>query len=69
MATGKKAQPWEGRYDLCEELGEGGNAKVFRVREKSTGKEFALKQLVKKAQRKKLVLLAKFNLSKNMLTR
>ena len=53
MATGQKAQPWEDRYKLCEELGEGGNAKVFRVQEKSTGKEFALKQLVHKNTEKK----------------
>ena len=34
MATGQKAQPWEDRYELCEDLGEGGNASVFHVREK-----------------------------------
>ena len=64
MATGKKAQPWEKLYDLCEDLGEGGNASVFRVREKSTGKEFALKQLVQKSTEKKARFISEIQIVK-----
>ena len=64
MATGKKAQPWEDRYELCEDLGEGGNASVFRVREKSTGKEFALKQLVQKSTEKKARFISEIKIVK-----
>lgn len=64
MATGQKAQPWEDRYELCEDLGEGGNASVFHVREKSTGKEFALKQLVQKSTEKKARFISEIKIVK-----
>ena len=54
MATGnKKTQSWEDRYEACDDLGEGGNANVYRVREKSTGNEYALKILANKTTEKK----------------
>lgn len=54
MATGnKKTQSWEARYESCDDLGEGGNANVYRVREKSTGNEYALKILANKTTEKK----------------
>ena len=36
---------WHDFYDKIESIGKGGNAKVFRVKQKTTGKEFALKEL------------------------
>ena len=54
MATGnKKTQSWEERYESCDDLGEGGNANVYRVREKSTDSEYALKILTNKTTEKK----------------
>lgn len=32
-----------GQYELKKQIGEGGNAPVFRIRNKKNGKEFALK--------------------------
>ena len=44
MAAGKKkTYGWEDRYDLCDELGEGGNGSVCRICEKSTAQAYALK--------------------------
>lgn len=36
-------EPWEKKYEKIAELGQGGNATVFRVSEKETKKIFALK--------------------------
>lgn len=38
---------WEEEYEALDELGEGGNAEVIRVRKVETGKEYALKPLKK----------------------
>lgn len=40
-----KAKSWESNYDILNELGEGGNAKVYHVKSKENGEEYALKQL------------------------
>lgn len=40
-----KKKSWDQKYEVIECLGEGGNGKVYHVKEISTGKEFALKQL------------------------
>lgn len=54
MATGKKkTYGWEARYDLYDELGEGGNGNVYRISEKSTAQEYALKMLINKKTEKK----------------
>ena len=36
---------WNSRYIVVEELGKGGNAKVWKVKHKKTSEEYALKQL------------------------
>lgn len=36
---------FENEFDVILELGSGGNGKVFQVRKKSDGKEYALKML------------------------
>lgn len=54
MAAGKKKTfGWEDRYNLCDELGEGGNGSVCRICEKSTAQEYALKILINKKTEKK----------------
>lgn len=54
MASGKKKSfGWEEKYVECGALGEGGNGSVFRVCEKSTGQEYALKTLNNKKAEKK----------------
>lgn len=44
----KKPYPWEARYELMDELGEGGNGQVFLVKERESGREYALKQLLRR---------------------
>ncbi len=44
---------WLDKFDMIEELGEGGNAKVFRVKEKISGTEVALKYLCNRSTEKK----------------
>jgi Serine/threonine protein kinase len=44
---------WHKCFDVIEELGEGGNAKVYLVKEKQTGKSFALKELYNKSSEKR----------------
>lgn len=46
----KKAKSWIATYDVVKELGEGGNATVFLVKDKNTGKEYALKELQPKRE-------------------
>lgn len=48
---------WEDYFEKLDELGEGGNAKVFRVKDKLTGKECALKSLENRGKEK----VARFN--------
>ena len=42
-----KQRDWESQFEKIEQLGEGGNAEVYRVKHKATGQEYALKDLVK----------------------
>lgn len=41
-----KQKSWNNYYEIIDELGEGGNAKVYRVKCKEDNKEYALKDLV-----------------------
>ena len=41
-----KQKSWNNYYELIDELGEGGNAKVYRVKCKEHNEEYALKDLV-----------------------
>ena len=38
-----KQKNWNNYYEIIDELGEGGNAKVYRVKSKEDNKEYALK--------------------------
>lgn len=42
-----KQRDWESQFEKIEQLGEGGNAEVYRVKHNATGQEYALKDLVK----------------------
>lgn len=48
-----KMYKWEAKYEIIETLGEGGNARVFLVKDKGTGNEYALKTLYNKSEEKK----------------
>ena len=41
-----KQKSWNNYYEIIDELGEGGNAKVYRVKCKEDNEEYALKVLV-----------------------
>ena len=41
-----KQRDWESQFEKIEQLGEGGNAEVYRVKHNTTGQEYALKDLV-----------------------
>lgn len=43
--SSKKRKNWKQNYEIIDTLGSGGNAKVFCVKDKKTGQEFALKKL------------------------
>lgn len=49
----KLKRTWNEKYELIEELGEGGNAQVYRVREITSGNHYALKELKKLDSEKK----------------
>ena len=40
-----KQRDWESQFEKIEQLGEGGNAEVYRVKHNTTGQEYALKDL------------------------
>lgn len=48
-----KKNTWQDKYEKIKELGEGGNARVYLVKEKESGKEYALKILYNKSKEKK----------------
>jgi len=48
-----KLRKWQKKFDVIGQLGRGGNAAVYHVREKNTNKEFALKELYNKNKEKK----------------
>ncbi len=60
----KKLNSWHNDFDIIEELGEGGNAKVYHVKEKNTIKEFALKELYNKSTEKKARFIQEVNIAK-----
>ncbi len=60
----KKLNSWHDNFDIIEELGEGGNAKVYHVKEKNTIKEFALKELYNKSTEKKARFIDEINIAK-----
>lgn len=55
-----KTVTWEAKYEMIKELGEGGNAKVFLVKDKKTSNEYALKALYNKSEEKNADLLMKY---------
>lgn len=55
-----KTVTWEEKYEKIEELGEGGNAKVFLVKDKKTSNKYALKILCHKSKEKNADLLMKY---------
>jgi serine/threonine protein kinase len=48
-----KSKKWQVNYEIISELGEGGNAKVYQVKSKDDGQEYALKDLVAGGREKK----------------
>lgn len=60
-----KAKSWESNYDILNELGEGGNAKVYHVKSKENGEEYALKQLYTGGQEKKGRFIDEINVIKD----
>ena len=59
-----KSYTWFDKYVVLDELGEGGNAKVFWVREKTSNEEFALKNLLnKKSSEKKSRFIEEINIA------
>ena len=60
----KKIKTWHSDFDEFEELGEGGNAKVYHVKEKNTFEDFALKELYNKSPEKKARFIDEINIEK-----
>lgn len=60
----KKVNSWHNDFDNIKELGEGGNAKVYHVKEQGTNKEFALKELYNKSTEKKARFIDEINIAK-----
>lgn len=48
-----KQRDWESRFEKIEQLGEGGNAEVYHVKDNTTGKEYALKYLINRGVEKR----------------
>lgn len=48
-----KQKNWENQFEKIEQLGEGGNAEVYRVKNNATGQEYALKDLVNRGLEKR----------------
>lgn len=59
-----KQNSWHNFYEVIEELGEGGNARVYHVNEKSTNKRFALKELYNKSAEKKVRFINEIHIAK-----
>lgn len=59
-----KRKSWHNQFDVIDELGEGGNAKVYHVKEKTTNKEFALKELYNKSNEKRNRFINEINIAK-----
>lgn len=52
---------WENSFEVLEELGEGGNGKVYHVRKNDTGEAYALKQLEFNTAEKKARFLSEIH--------
>ncbi|NLW41363.1 MAG: protein kinase [Tissierellia bacterium] len=63
-----KQNSWHKYFDAIRELGEGGNARVYLVREKSTGKRLALKELCNKSTEKKARFINEIQVAKDNAT-
>lgn len=62
----KLKRTWNEKYELIEELGEGGNAKVYKVRELFSGKTYALKELKNFGSEKNQRFLNEIQIMKNV---
>lgn len=60
----KKPNSWHKDFDVVKELGRGGNAHVYYVKEKITSREFALKELYNKSKEKKARFIDEINIAK-----
>jgi len=60
-----KHRSWHDNYEIISELGEGGNAKVYRVKRKDDNQDFALKDLVAGGAEKKGRFVEEINIIKN----
>ena len=59
-----KKKSWDKKYEVIEILGEGGNGKVYHVKEMSTGEEFALKQLNDRSEEKRSRFIDEIKIAK-----
>jgi hypothetical protein len=66
MSKNKKSgdvnNSWHVLFDVIKELGEGGNAKVFHVKQKLDGYELALKHLYNRSEEKKYRFIDEINI-------
>lgn len=63
-----KQNSWHKDFDVIEELGEGGNARVYLVKEKTTEKRLALKELYNKSTEKKARFINEIQIAKGNAT-
>ncbi len=61
----QKRNVWDVRFEKIDELGEGGNARVFHVRDKISGQECALKFLYNKSEEKKYRFIDEIRIMKD----
>lgn len=59
-----KQSSWNNCFDIIEKLGEGGNANVYVVKEKTTGMCFALKELYNKSNEKKVRFINEIHIAR-----
>lgn len=60
-----KRKGWQDKYEMIDDLGEGGNAKVYRVKCIENNQHFALKELVSGGAEKKGRFVDEINIIKN----
>lgn len=60
-----KRKGWQDKYEMIDDLGEGGNAKVYRVKCIENNHKFALKELVSGGAEKKGRFVDEINIIKN----
>lgn len=66
MGNSEQRKTWKNRYEEITELGEGGNAKVYKVKEKITGNNYALKFLTNSSSEKKKRFINEIRVMKNI---